>query len=142
MVQQPPGARTLVPRTQHSVANMFILSMGYALQGQPTCTSTANKLALINTHPEYCDVSIGRIVGSNLVPVTLGNIIGGAVLVAVALGVPNGRLGRGVDKVVAVHAGVQCCMQCVATAQVYLKCARYDRGAAWRHWPATEKLPV
>lgn len=103
---------------------MFILSMGYALQGQPTCTNSADTLALINTHAKYCDVSIGRIVGSNLVPVTLGNIIGGAVLVAVALGVPNGRIGRGVDK-------------------VYHKCVKYDREAPWRRWPAPKGgLPV
>lgn len=108
---------------QHSVANMFILSMGYALQDQPTCTNTADPLALINVNPAYCDVSIGRIVGSNLVPVTLGNIIGGAVLVAVALGVPNGRIGRGADT-------------------VYYKCAKYNRDVAWRRWPAKTALPV
>lgn len=105
---------------------MFILFMGYALQSQPTCTDTSNQLALINTHPGYCDVSVGRIVGSNLIPVTLGNIVGGAVLVAVALGVPNGRVGRGVD-------------------WLYYKVVRYNRAVTWRTWPAPrvpKALPV
>lgn len=99
--------------------------MGYVLEDQPTCTNTADALALINVHPEYCDVSIGRIVGSNLVPVTLGNIIGGAVLVAVALGVPNGRLGRGAD-------------------ELYFAYIKYNRDVVWRRWPANKPagLPI
>lgn len=122
---------------------MFILFMGYALQGQPTCTNSADKLALINIHPAYCDVSIGRIVGSNLVPVKLGNIIGGAVLVAVALGVPNGRLGRGADKVGGLLLLVHMAWTPCSTSQVYYKVAKYNRDAAWRQWPAAKPaLPV
>lgn len=48
---------------EHSVANMFLIPMGMAL-GAP--------------------VSVGNLLASNLLPVSLGNVVGGAVCVAVA----------------------------------------------------------
>jgi formate/nitrite transporter FocA (FNT family) len=59
---------------EHSVANMFVVPMGIAL-GAP--------------------VSMGHFITSNLIPVTIGNAIGGAVFVAVAFCAAFGKLGKG-----------------------------------------------
>ncbi|MEA1871197.1 MAG: formate/nitrite transporter family protein [Candidatus Bipolaricaulota bacterium] len=60
---------------EHSVANMFFIPMGLALKGQPaivTAAGLADKLS---------HLTIGGMV-MNLIPVTLGNIVGGAFFVA------------------------------------------------------------
>ena len=58
---------------EHSVANMFMVPLGMAL-GAP--------------------VSPAQFLAANLLPVTLGNIVGGAVCVAVVYAVCFGRPGR------------------------------------------------
>ena len=60
---------------EHSVANMFFIPMGLALKGQ-TAIVTAAGLADKLSH-----LTIGGMV-MNLIPVTLGNIVGGAFFVA------------------------------------------------------------
>jgi len=60
---------------EHSVANMFFIPMGLALKGQTAIVTAAgltDKLA---------HLTVGGMV-MNLIPVTLGNIIGGAFFVA------------------------------------------------------------
>ena len=63
---------------EHSVANMFFIPMGILLKNQPRATDAANLLAQKATSLENLNI-LGFI--KNLVPVTLGNIIGGAILV-------------------------------------------------------------
>mmetsp|Transcript_35573 Transcript_35573/g.100699 ORF Transcript_35573/g.100699 Transcript_35573/m.100699 type:complete len:275 (+) Transcript_35573:1-825(+) len=58
---------------EHSVANMFLVPMGMAL-GAP--------------------ISFGHFVTANLIPVTLGNTVGGAVFVAAMYSYIFGRLGQ------------------------------------------------
>ncbi|TSA51477.1 formate/nitrite transporter family protein [archaeon] len=60
---------------EHSVANMFFIPMGLVLKGQ-TAIVTAAGLADKLSH-----LTIGGLV-MNLIPVTLGNIVGGAFFVA------------------------------------------------------------
>ncbi len=60
---------------EHSVANMFFIPMGLALKGQ-TAIVTAAGLA-----DKLSQLTIGGMV-MNLIPVTLGNIVGGAFFVA------------------------------------------------------------
>ena len=60
---------------EHSVANMFFIPMGLALKGQ-TAIVTAAGLA-----DKLSQLTIGGMV-MNLIPVTLGNIVGGSFFVA------------------------------------------------------------
>jgi formate/nitrite transporter FocA (FNT family) len=60
---------------EHSVANMFFIPMGLVLKGQ-TAVVTAAGLTDKLSH-----LTIGGFV-MNLIPVTLGNIVGGAFFVA------------------------------------------------------------
>ncbi|HHR86270.1 MAG TPA: formate/nitrite transporter family protein, partial [Candidatus Acetothermia bacterium] len=60
---------------EHSVANMFFIPMGLVMKGQTAIVATAG-LADKLSH-----LTIGGMV-MNLIPVTLGNIIGGAFFVA------------------------------------------------------------
>jgi len=61
---------------EHSVANMFFIPMGLVLKGQATVVSTAGLTGALS------NLTIGRMIVRNLVPVTIGNIIGGAFFVA------------------------------------------------------------
>lgn len=61
---------------EHSVANMFFIPMGLVLKGQATVVSTAGLTGALS------NLTIGRMIIRNLVPVTIGNIIGGAFFVA------------------------------------------------------------
>jgi len=54
---------------EHSIANMYFIPMGLALKGQALIEASAN-------------LSVGGMIVKNLIPVTLGNIIGGAFFVA------------------------------------------------------------
>jgi formate/nitrite transporter len=60
---------------EHSIANMYFIPMGIVLKSQPAVIAAAGKTA--------ADVANLNIYGfiSNLVPVTLGNIFGGGLLV-------------------------------------------------------------
>ncbi|MBN1859164.1 formate/nitrite transporter family protein [Candidatus Bipolaricaulota bacterium] len=54
---------------EHSIANMYFIPMGLALKGQGLVEASAN-------------LTVGGMVVKNLIPVTIGNIIGGAFFVA------------------------------------------------------------
>ena len=60
---------------EHSVANMYMIQLGILASGDPTLVTKAG-----------VDVSRLNLVGfiSNLIPVTIGNLIGGALFVASA----------------------------------------------------------
>ncbi len=60
---------------EHSVANMFFIPMGLALKGQAAIVSAAGLTDKLS------HLTIGGMV-MNLIPVTLGNIVGGAFFVA------------------------------------------------------------
>lgn len=59
---------------EHSIANMFLIPMGILAAAQPSVTPLLGSLNL--THLNWTDFLVG-----NLLPVTLGNIVGGALLV-------------------------------------------------------------
>ncbi len=61
---------------EHSVANMYFIPMGVLLKQEPTVLSAANKAPEMLANLDW----LGFI--NNLIPVTIGNIIGGGVLVA------------------------------------------------------------
>lgn len=61
-----------VKRLEHSIANLFVLPLGLML-GAP--------------------ISLGAVIGRNLVPVILGNAIAGALVVAASYSYQFGRLG-------------------------------------------------
>lgn len=54
---------------EHSIANMYFIPMGLALKGQGLFEASAN-------------LTVGGMIVKNLIPVTLGNIVGGAFFVA------------------------------------------------------------
>ncbi|GAJ14800.1 unnamed protein product, partial [marine sediment metagenome] len=61
---------------EHSIANMFFIPMGLLLKGNTTVVATAgmaNKLG---------NLTLPGFLLNNLLPVTLGNIIGGSLCVA------------------------------------------------------------
>lgn len=66
---------------EHSVANMFMVPLGIAIH---SLAPDSFWLAL-NVNPQtYADLTISHFITANLIPVTLGNIVGGAVLVGLA----------------------------------------------------------
>jgi formate/nitrite transporter len=64
---------------EHSIANMYFVPMGLLLRGEPAVLAAA---AL--GEEALARLTWGHFVAANLVPVTLGNVIGGGVLVAAA----------------------------------------------------------
>ncbi len=62
---------------EHSVANMYFIPMGMVLKGVP---QVAEKLAVLNISTS--NLNLYGFVVRNLLPVTIGNIIGGAFFVA------------------------------------------------------------
>lgn len=75
---------------EHSVANMFFIPMGLALKGQTAIVTAAgltDKLA---------HLTVGGMV-MNLIPVTLGNIVGGAFFVATLYWVVYVRKGKNAE---------------------------------------------
>jgi formate/nitrite transporter len=77
---------------EHSVANMFFIPMGITIaQGNPDLVAAATKVgadgsmvSIFNMAPDQVAsfFSYGNFISANLVPVTLGNIVGGAIFVA------------------------------------------------------------
>jgi formate transporter len=71
----PPIAAFVASGFEHSVANMFFVPMGLLVKGNS---------GFVASHPGLPDLSRltwGRFVTANLVPVTIGNVIGGALMV-------------------------------------------------------------
>ncbi|PSU32308.1 formate transporter FocA [Photobacterium lutimaris] len=66
---------------EHSVANMFMVPLGITIQN----FAPEQFWQMISASPEqYSDLNIPTFLMANLLPVTLGNIVGGAVLVGLA----------------------------------------------------------
>lgn len=62
---------------EHSVANMYYISCGIFTKAK----LGAEGLASLENAPDVTNITWGKMFATNLLPVTLGNIIGGAVLV-------------------------------------------------------------
>jgi CBS domain-containing protein len=66
---------------EHCVANMFMVPLGIVIANfAPESFWTAVGVPA----SQYADLNVGHFVTANLIPVTLGNIVGGAVLVGLA----------------------------------------------------------
>ncbi len=72
----PPIAAFVALGFEHSVANMYFIPIGLLLKNDPAVLAAANKTA------EQLSRLTWQGFFNNLLPVTLGNIIGGAILVA------------------------------------------------------------
>jgi formate/nitrite transporter len=64
---------------EHSVANMYFIPMGLALQGQPDVLAAAQGMA--GQSIMLGNLTVAGFLVKNLIPVTLGNIVGGSLLV-------------------------------------------------------------
>ncbi|MDV5167442.1 formate transporter FocA [Photobacterium rosenbergii] len=66
---------------EHSVANMFMVPLGIVIQH----FAPEQFWQMVGADPQqYSDLNINNFLFANLIPVTLGNIVGGAVLVGLA----------------------------------------------------------
>ena len=72
----PPIACFVAAGFEHSIANMYFIPMGLMLKNEDAAV-TASGLA----EDQLADLTWAAFITANLVPVTIGNIIGGAVLV-------------------------------------------------------------
>ena len=66
---------------EHSVANMFYLPLGYLAKGNADYAQAATDLFGI-TAAQMDSLTVSSILIDNLLPVTLGNIVGGSVMLA------------------------------------------------------------
>jgi len=73
---------------EHSIANMYFIPMGMLMAGQPAVLGAAGLSAA-----NVSNLTWGGFVG-NLVPVTIGNVIGGAILVGAVYWLAYLRRGR------------------------------------------------
>jgi formate/nitrite transporter len=71
----PPIAAFVAAGFEHCVANMFFIPMGLLVKGDEAFVSRQSGL------PDLTTLTWERFVTANLVPVTIGNIVGGAVMV-------------------------------------------------------------
>jgi len=74
----PPIAAFVAAGFEHSVANMYFIPEGLLIRAGAGTSFWAD---LGKTAADFPDLTWGRFLVSNLLPVTIGNIIGGAVLV-------------------------------------------------------------
>jgi formate/nitrite transporter len=72
----PPIAAFVAAGFEHCVANMFFIPMGLLVESDDEFVS-----AQADAVPDLSTLTWERFVTANLVPVTIGNIIGGAVMV-------------------------------------------------------------
>jgi formate/nitrite transporter len=63
---------------EHSVANMYFIPMGLAIKASATAEFWTQ---IGKTAADYSNLTWGNFLVANLLPVTIGNIIGGAVMV-------------------------------------------------------------
>lgn len=73
----PPIAAFVAGGLEHSIANMYFIPMGLFLKNEAAVLLAANKTA-----EQLQNLTWQNFLVMNLLPVTLGNIVGGAVLVA------------------------------------------------------------
>jgi formate/nitrite transporter len=65
---------------EHSVANMYFIPAGLVLKHSPQVIAAAE--SALGKAPDLSELTVGGFLINNLLPVTIGNIIGGGVLVA------------------------------------------------------------
>ncbi|MDP8078499.1 formate transporter FocA [Phocoenobacter skyensis] len=70
-----PIAMFVASGFEHCVANMFMVPMGILIQH---CASPEFWSAISIDPAQFADLTIGHFINSNLIPVTLGNIVGGS----------------------------------------------------------------
>lgn len=66
---------------EHSIANLFMVPLGIAIK---TLSSTHFLMTHGFTANAFADLTISNFIFNNLIPVTIGNIVGGASLIALA----------------------------------------------------------
>jgi formate/nitrite transporter len=67
---------------EHSIANMYFIPAGLILKSSPQVLTTAQNL--LGTAPDLSRLTMSGFLLSNLLPVTIGNIIGGTFFVGMA----------------------------------------------------------
>jgi formate transporter len=78
MAITPPITAFVAAGFEHSVANMYFIPMGMLIQS----TASPEFWATIGRAPaDFANLTMTNFLVRNLIPVTIGNIIGGAVLV-------------------------------------------------------------
>ena len=76
----PPIAAFVAAGFEHSVANMYFIPMGLAIKyGDPAFYAQA----VVKAGKDFASLDVTNMFINNLIPVTIGNIIGGAVMVGV-----------------------------------------------------------
>jgi formate transporter len=76
----PPIAAFVAAGFEHSVANMYFIPMGLAIKyGDPAFYAQA----VAKAGKDFASLDVANMFVNNLIPVTIGNIIGGAVMVGV-----------------------------------------------------------
>jgi len=76
----PPVAAFAAAGFEHSIANMYFVPTGLLIRSD---APEAFWTAIGKTAADFADLTWGRFLVHNLIPVTLGNIIGGALLVGI-----------------------------------------------------------
>jgi formate transporter len=71
----PPIAAFVAAGFEHSVANMFFIPMGLLVKSDSGFVSAQTNV------PDLSNLTWERFLGANLLPVSIGNVIGGAVMV-------------------------------------------------------------
>lgn len=90
----PPISAFVASGFEHSVANMYFIPMGVVLAGQQQVVEAATKAAN-GVAPNLANLTWAGFFINNLIPVTIGNIIGGSVLVGAVYWVVYRRKARG-----------------------------------------------
>ena len=76
----PPITAFVASGFEHSVANMYLIPMGILLSAEPTIIQAATAAAG-GVAPDLANLTWVGFATKNLLPVTIGNVIGGAILV-------------------------------------------------------------
>lgn len=74
----PPIACFVAAGFEHSIANMYFVPVAWLIQ---TGASEAFWTSIVSTPAEFADITWSAFLLRNLIPVTIGNVIGGGVLV-------------------------------------------------------------
>ena len=76
-----PVAAFVAAGFEHSIANMYLLPMGYMVKEFATPEFWQ---AIGYTYQDFAAINLSNIVFMNLIPVTIGNILGGGVMVGLS----------------------------------------------------------
>lgn len=74
----PPISAFVAAGFEHSIANMYFIPMGLLIKGYGSASFFE---AIGKTPADFANLTWGNFFIKNLIPVTIGNIIGGAVMV-------------------------------------------------------------